>query len=136
MPVFAWSAQARGFFAGHESESVDRVYDSADNRERRRRAGAVAARLGCTANQVAVAWVLRQPFPVYAVIGARTVAQLRESRRRVGDRARRDDDRGYSALARIAQGVTAPLMKSMISCVPAPGVKTSATPSSLSSGMS
>ena len=31
------------------------------------------------ANQVALAWVLRQPFPVYAVIGARTVAQLREA---------------------------------------------------------
>jgi aryl-alcohol dehydrogenase-like predicted oxidoreductase len=79
LPVFAWSAQSRGFFAGHESESVDRVYDSADNRERRRRAGELAARLGCTANQVALAWVLRQPFPVYAVIGARTVAQLRET---------------------------------------------------------
>jgi aryl-alcohol dehydrogenase-like predicted oxidoreductase len=79
MPLFAWSAQARGFFAGHESESVDRVYDNEDNRERRRRASALAGRLGCTANQVALAWVLRQPFPVYAVIGARTVGQLREA---------------------------------------------------------
>jgi len=79
MPLFAWSAQARGFFAGHDSESVARVYDSADNRERRRRASELAGRLGCTANQVALAWVLRQPFPVYAVVGARTVAQLREA---------------------------------------------------------
>jgi aryl-alcohol dehydrogenase-like predicted oxidoreductase len=79
LPLFAWSAQARGFFAGHESESVDRVYDNADNRERRRRAAELAGRLGCTANQVALAWVLAQPFPVYAVIGARTVTQLREA---------------------------------------------------------
>jgi 1-deoxyxylulose-5-phosphate synthase len=79
LPLFAWSAQARGFFAGHESESVSRVYDNADNRERRRRAADLAGRLGCTANQVALAWVLRQPFPVYAVVGARTVAQLREA---------------------------------------------------------
>jgi aryl-alcohol dehydrogenase-like predicted oxidoreductase len=79
MPLFAWSAQARGFFAGHVSESVDRVYDNADNRERRRRASELADRLGCTANQVALAWVLQQPFPVYAVVGARTVAQLREA---------------------------------------------------------
>jgi 1-deoxyxylulose-5-phosphate synthase len=79
MPLFAWSAQARGFFAGHSSESVDRVYDNADNRERRRRAGELAGRLGCTANQVALAWVLAQPFPVYAVVGARTVTQLREA---------------------------------------------------------
>jgi aryl-alcohol dehydrogenase-like predicted oxidoreductase len=79
MPLFAWSAQARGFFAGHASESVTRVYDSADNRERRRRAADVAERVGCTTNQVAIAWVLAQPYPVYAVIGPRTVAQLREA---------------------------------------------------------
>jgi 1-deoxyxylulose-5-phosphate synthase len=79
MPLFAWSAQARGFFAGHESESVDRVYDNADNRERRARAETLARRLGATANQVALAWVLAQPFPVYAVVGARTVEQLREA---------------------------------------------------------
>ncbi len=79
MPLFAWSAQARGFFAGHDSESAMRVYDNADNRERRRRAEELAGRLGCTANQVALAWVLAQPFPVYAVIGPRTVEQLREA---------------------------------------------------------
>jgi aryl-alcohol dehydrogenase-like predicted oxidoreductase len=79
LPLFAWSAQARGFFAGHDSESVARVYDNADNRERRARASELAGRLGCTANQVALAWVLAQPFPVYAVVGARTIAQLREA---------------------------------------------------------
>jgi aryl-alcohol dehydrogenase-like predicted oxidoreductase len=79
MPMFAWSAQARGFFAGHESESAVRVYDNEPNRERRRRAEQVGERLGCTANQVALAWVLAQPYPVYAVIGPRTVAQLHEA---------------------------------------------------------
>jgi 1-deoxyxylulose-5-phosphate synthase len=79
MPLFAWSAQARGFFAGHESESVDRVYDNEGNRERRRRAAEIGARLGCSANQVALAWVLAQPFPVHAVVGVRTVEQLREA---------------------------------------------------------
>jgi aryl-alcohol dehydrogenase-like predicted oxidoreductase len=79
MPLFAWSAQARGFFAGHASGSVERVYDNADNRERRRRAAVLAAQRGCTANQVALAWVLAQPFPVFAVFGARTVMQLREA---------------------------------------------------------
>jgi aryl-alcohol dehydrogenase-like predicted oxidoreductase len=78
-PLFAWSAQARGFFAGHDSESVARVYDNGPNRERRRRARALAEERGCTASQVALAWVLAQPFPVYAVVGARTVAQLREA---------------------------------------------------------
>jgi 1-deoxyxylulose-5-phosphate synthase len=79
MPMFAWSAQARGFFAGHESESAVRVYDNEFNRERRKRASSVAARRDCSANQVALAWVLAQPYPVYAVIGPRTVAQLHEA---------------------------------------------------------
>jgi 1-deoxyxylulose-5-phosphate synthase len=79
MPMFAWSAQARGFFAGHESESAVRVYDNEFNRERRRRASSVAERLGRTGNQVALAWVLAQPYPVYPVIGPRTVAQLHEA---------------------------------------------------------
>jgi aryl-alcohol dehydrogenase-like predicted oxidoreductase len=79
MPLFAWSAQARGFFAGHTSESALRVYDNEPNRERRRLATEVAERLGCTANQVALAWVLAQPYPVYAVVGPRTVDQLHEA---------------------------------------------------------
>jgi len=79
MPLFAWSPQARGFFAGHESESAVRVYDNPDNRERRRRASEIAERIGCTANQVALAWVLAQPYPVFAVIGPRTVEQLGEA---------------------------------------------------------
>ena len=79
LPVFAWSSQAGGFFAGVESEHVARVYESAANRERLRRAGELGERKGCTANQVALAWVLHQPFPTYAVIGPRTVEELRES---------------------------------------------------------
>ena len=67
-----------------------------------------------TANQVALAWVLHQPFPVYAIFGVRTVESLHEAVRR----ARRRADRGRAALAQPRaggdQGVTAPRMKSMI----------------------
>jgi len=76
MPLFAWSAQARGYFAGHVDE---RVYGNDDNRERLQRAEVVAERVGATANQVALAWVLHQPFPVYAIFGVRTVASLHEA---------------------------------------------------------
>ena len=85
MPVLAWSAQARGFFAGRlaDAASADpdlvRVYLSDDNSERLRRAERLAAGQGVTANDVALAWVLHQPFPTYAVIGPRTVAELRAS---------------------------------------------------------
>jgi aryl-alcohol dehydrogenase-like predicted oxidoreductase len=79
LPVFAWASLAGGFFAGVRSPDVLRVYDTADNRERLRRAEALGARRGTTASQVALAWVLHQPFPTYALIGPRSVAELRES---------------------------------------------------------
>jgi aryl-alcohol dehydrogenase-like predicted oxidoreductase len=76
LPLFAWSAQAAGYFAG---VVVERVYESDANRERRRRATELAARLGAKPTQVALAWTLGQPFPTHAVIGPRSVAELRES---------------------------------------------------------
>ncbi len=79
LPLFAWSAQAGGYFAGYLDEQVARVYDSERNRERLARARELAARHGATPNQVALAWVLTQAFPTYAIIGPRTVAELRES---------------------------------------------------------
>jgi aryl-alcohol dehydrogenase-like predicted oxidoreductase len=77
-PLLAWSSLARGYFAGRDDGDVARVYDSAANRERRRRAREVGRRLGLSAAQVALAWVLHQPYPVYAAVGVRTVAQLRD----------------------------------------------------------
>jgi aryl-alcohol dehydrogenase-like predicted oxidoreductase len=79
LPVLAWSSLAAGFFAGAEGDEVDRVYVSAANLERRRRARELAAERGATPSQVALAWVLHRPFAVHAVIGPHSVAELRES---------------------------------------------------------
>lgn len=85
LPLMAWSAQANGFFSERatsddpETRRRFRRYDAADNWERRRRACELAARLNCTPTQVALAWVLRQPMEVYAIIGPGSVAHLQES---------------------------------------------------------
>jgi aryl-alcohol dehydrogenase-like predicted oxidoreductase len=79
LPVFAWASLAGGFFAGIRTPDVERVYETVDNRERLRRTRALATRRGATASQVALAWVLHQPFPTYALVGPRSVAELRES---------------------------------------------------------
>lgn len=79
MPLFAWSAQAGGFFAGVGGDDLKRVYGNDGNRERLRRATELGRDKGCTANQVALAWVLDQPFPTYALIGPRTLAELEAS---------------------------------------------------------
>jgi 1-deoxyxylulose-5-phosphate synthase len=76
LPVFAWSALAGGFFAGVQDPEVERVYGSEANRERRRRAEELAREKGATAAQVALAWVLHQPFPTHAIIGPRSAEEL------------------------------------------------------------
>ncbi len=78
-PLLAWSPQARGYFFGRTGSEVLRVYDNAVNRERRRRAEQLGERLGRTPAQVAMAWVLQQPFPVFACFGARSADQVREA---------------------------------------------------------
>jgi aryl-alcohol dehydrogenase-like predicted oxidoreductase len=75
LPVVAWSSQAAGYFAGVEAP----VYESEANEERRRRAGQLGRERGFSANQVALAWVLHQPFPVWAVVGPETRAEVEDS---------------------------------------------------------
>jgi aryl-alcohol dehydrogenase-like predicted oxidoreductase len=78
MLLLAWSAQAGGFFAGANGAAT-RVYQNDGNAERRRRAATLGRRGGHSANAVALAWVLAQPFPVVAIIGPHRVEHLRES---------------------------------------------------------
>jgi 1-deoxyxylulose-5-phosphate synthase len=81
MPLFAWSSQAGGWFSGRYSPDADivRVYNSADNRERLRRARELGVAKGVDANAIALAWVLHQPFPTWALIGPRNVEELETS---------------------------------------------------------
>lgn len=89
MPVFAWSAQARGFFSGRyaprmapqtpDQENVVRTYFSDANWERYRRADELAKSKGCSLQQITLAWVLHQPLNVYALIGPASVAELNNS---------------------------------------------------------
>ncbi|HET7559084.1 MAG TPA: aldo/keto reductase [Limnochordia bacterium] len=84
-PAFSWSSQAGGFFTGRFSpedrtnHEMVRVYYSDANWERLRRARELAARRGTDAIAIALAWVLNQPFPIFALIGPLTVAELESS---------------------------------------------------------
>ncbi|MFB9377801.1 aldo/keto reductase [Kineococcus gynurae] len=84
IPLLPWSSQARGFFArADEADRSDaelvRCYYSPENFERLRRARALGAELGVPATAVALAFVLAQPFPTFALFGPRTVAETRSS---------------------------------------------------------
>ena len=79
LPMIPYSSQANGYFG---AENVDWVkagfdgppkraesFDSPGNRRRLLRAIALAEKKGCTANQIALAYLLNQPFPVFPIIG-------------------------------------------------------------------
>lgn len=83
LPLLSWSSQARGFFTGRFSPEIRdnadlvRVFYNDDNWERLERAKQLGASKGATAIQIALAYVLNQPFPTCALIGAQSEEELR-----------------------------------------------------------
>ena len=84
-PLMPWSSQAGGFFSGaftpenRENENMVRVYYNNDNFERLNRAQALGEQNGASAIQIALAYVLHQPFPIFPLIGPRTPDELTSS---------------------------------------------------------
>ncbi|MGI8854415.1 MAG: aldo/keto reductase [Thermomicrobiales bacterium] len=83
MPLLPWSSQARGFFTDRARPEADpelvRCWYSADNFARKERVEAMAKERGVLPITIALAYVLCQPFPTFALIGPRTLAETRTS---------------------------------------------------------
>lgn len=85
LPLLAWSAQAGGFFSGNftpanqSDQEMVRVYYSSDNWERYRRTVKLAEEKQVTPIQIALSYVLCQPFPTGAIIGPRSPEELASS---------------------------------------------------------
>lgn len=83
LPLMAWSSQARGFFtdragpAKRDDAELVRCWYSEGNFARRERALELAARKGVSGLNVALAYVLHQPFPTFALVGPRTLEETR-----------------------------------------------------------
>jgi predicted dehydrogenase/aryl-alcohol dehydrogenase-like predicted oxidoreductase len=83
--LFAWSSQGRGFFTGrahpddHSDPGLVRCWYSEDNFQRLARAEELAQKKGVLPINIALAYVLCQPFPTFALIGPRTLAETRTS---------------------------------------------------------
>ena len=89
-PAFGYSAQACGYFAekydGLDFESPDvpnpalsARYGNDLTRRRREAAVELARERGCSANQLALAWMIHQPFPVFPIAGPNSLKQLDDS---------------------------------------------------------
>ena len=77
VPLLAWSAQARGYFAGRARDGeLAACWESDRNAARRERAAELGAELGVPAVAVALAWLLAQPFSAHAVVGPRNDSEL------------------------------------------------------------
>ncbi len=85
MPLLPWSSQARGFFTERAAPDdfsdpeLARCWYSDDNWERRRRAVALAKERGVRPINIALAYVLNQPFPTFPLIGPRALTETRTS---------------------------------------------------------
>jgi aryl-alcohol dehydrogenase-like predicted oxidoreductase len=83
--LLAWSSQARGFFLPQVTPDyradpeLARCWFAPDNFHRRRRAQTLAERQGVSMLNIALAYVLAQPFPTFALIGPRSLHELRTS---------------------------------------------------------
>jgi aryl-alcohol dehydrogenase-like predicted oxidoreductase len=80
-PLLAWASVARGFFSDPGADRVDeaeltRCWATPANLERRRRARRLAAERNVSTAMVALAYVLNQPFPTWAVFGPGSLDEI------------------------------------------------------------
>jgi aryl-alcohol dehydrogenase-like predicted oxidoreductase len=74
MPVIPYSPTAQGYFATNGKRG--KAYDRPENHERLAKVNAMAKKLGASPNQVALAWLLAQPFPVIPILGTTRIDHL------------------------------------------------------------
>lgn len=78
LPVVAYSPTARGYFAsGGRLAAND--YDNPASRGRLKRAEELASMLGVTPHQIALAYLLNQPFPVIPILGTTNQQHLEDA---------------------------------------------------------
>jgi aryl-alcohol dehydrogenase-like predicted oxidoreductase len=83
--LMPWSSQARGFFLEDSAPEFNadkervRCWFADDNFERLGRARELSAAKGVRAINIALAYVLAQPFPTFPLIGPRRLSETRSS---------------------------------------------------------
>jgi aryl-alcohol dehydrogenase-like predicted oxidoreductase len=86
LPLLAWSSQSRGFFLPGRAapDKLDdaelvRCWYSEDNFKRLERVNEMAKKRNVLPINIALAYVLNQPFPTFALIGPRQLSETRTS---------------------------------------------------------
>jgi aryl-alcohol dehydrogenase-like predicted oxidoreductase len=86
VPLLSWSSQARGFFLPGraapdktDDKELVRCWYSDDNFQRLERVNEMAKKRNVLPINIALAYVLAQPFPTFALIGPRQLSETRTS---------------------------------------------------------
>jgi len=84
IPLLAWSSRSRNFFSradpsDRSDELLVRCFYGPENFERKRRAEKLARDHGVSPSAIAMAYVLHQPFPTFAMYGPKTLEESRAS---------------------------------------------------------
>jgi aryl-alcohol dehydrogenase-like predicted oxidoreductase len=84
LAIMPWSSQARGFFVRGdrnftEDQELVRCWYSDDNFQRLERVREMAAKRNLKPIELALAYVLNQPFPTFPLIGPQTIDETRSS---------------------------------------------------------
>ncbi len=78
MPAFCYSPAAKGYFASDGRKGTSR-YENMTSRARLRRALELANTMGCSSNQIALAWLLGQRFPALPILGTGDAGHLEDA---------------------------------------------------------
>jgi aryl-alcohol dehydrogenase-like predicted oxidoreductase len=77
----AYTSQAGGYFTKLDNGTApsQSIYNTPGNQAVYRKAKEIAIRLGITITDITLSYLLSQPIPSYAVVGCKTMEQLRET---------------------------------------------------------
>jgi aryl-alcohol dehydrogenase-like predicted oxidoreductase len=100
LSAFPFISQAGGYFRRLEQGTLDqlpvdnrirRMFDHQENRERFQRMQRLQQKMGLSVGQIVLGYLTNQPFPVFPLIGPKTLPDLQESLRSAGAKLSQDD---------------------------------------------
>jgi aryl-alcohol dehydrogenase-like predicted oxidoreductase len=88
LSAFAYLTQASGYFRRLEQNTLDKVpadarvrilFDHQENRDRFQRVRRLQQKYGYSVGQIVIGYLINQPFPVFALVGPKTLTDLNDS---------------------------------------------------------
>ena len=88
LSAFAYLGQASGYFRRLEQNTLDELppdalvrvlFDHQENRDRFQRLRHLQEKYGFSVGQILIGYLINQSFPVFALIGPKTLADLKDS---------------------------------------------------------